>query len=61
MILMAVEGWGEKEICIKGAVDGHKKGEGYGWGSEDCAVFPHFSSPLPPPSTLTPHQTWPVG
>ena len=25
---MAEEGWGEKEICTKGAIDGQKLGEG---------------------------------
>lgn len=28
LILMAEEGWGEKEICTKGVIDGQKLGEG---------------------------------
>ena len=32
LISMAVEGWGEKEICIKGAVDSQGGGGGGGGG-----------------------------
>ena len=34
---MAAEGWGGKEICTKGMVDGQKKGVRWGWGNEDYA------------------------
>ena len=34
---MAVEGWGEKEICIKGAVD--SQGGGGGGGGEVRGIF----------------------
>ena len=54
---MAAERWGEKEICTKEAVDGQKKGEGWGWRSEDYLL----ALPLTPLSTLTPNQSWPVG
>ena len=32
---MAAEGWGEKEICTKGAVDGKKTSRGVGVGTEE--------------------------
>ena len=31
LILIAAEGWGEKEICTKGVSDGQKVEEELGW------------------------------
>ena len=50
---MAVEGWVGKEICTKGMVDGKKKGEGWGLGSEDLFTFPCPPPPLTPSPNLT--------
>ena len=50
---MAAEGWEEREICTKGAVDGQNKERDRG--GEEIKPFPH---PLSPLSTLTPIQTW---
>ena len=46
---MAAEGWIEKEICTKGAVDGQKLGERWGWASEVYISFrpaPYPNRPL---------------
>ena len=45
---MAAEGWGEKEISTKRAVDGEKRGEGWESGGL-LALHPY------------PIQTWPFG
>ena len=42
------EGWGEKEICTKGAVDSQKQGEGWGYGNKDYLL----ALPLPPNPTV---------
>ena len=34
LILMATEGWGEKEICTLGVSSSKKMRRGVGWGSE---------------------------
>ena len=44
---MAVEGWEEKEICTKGAVDSQKYGEGWRWGEgEDLEYLQSYGSQL---------------
>ena len=55
---MEAEGWGEKEICTKGAVDSQNKERGGGMGAR--IIFLPFPCPLPPLSTLTLNQTCPV-
>ena len=48
---------GRKRNLYQGGGRRSKKGEGWGWGSEDYLL----ALPLTPLSTLTPNQSWPVG
>ena len=57
---MAAEGWGEKKFIPRGRSTVKNKERGGGRGVKITYVFPPLPRPLPPPSTLTANQKWPV-